>query len=232
MSGLFRRNGPVYLESGGYRRKRAVPRWLIILVAGAALGAGAVLYAQHLGPRRLTLEESKTFQDRTGALERENARLKADVSDKERLLQAARDEGARLTTEARAARETAETLKKGLALFEQVLPPDPRAGIVAVRAAKFGAEGESLGYQVLLTRDAAARKPLKGVVEVLVAGRRPGGRDETIGPDPVPLAFENSYLHVRGSLPLPAGFTSQQATVRVLDGEGGKLLGMRVFNVR
>jgi hypothetical protein len=40
------------------------------------------------------------------------------------------------------------------------------------------------------------------------------------------------YETLRGTLPLPDGFRPRQTTIHVLDRPDGKLLGMRVINVR
>lgn len=89
--------------------------------------------------------------------------------------------------------------------------------------------GGKLDYHVLLTRDAAT-KPFDGVVELVVAGRRANGRNESVTLDPVAVSI-GSYEHLQGSLPLPDGFAPRQVTIRVLDQPGGRQLGMRVYNV-
>ena len=61
---LFRSNKPVVFDPYGSRRRSGgpLPRWLVILLAGAALGAGALHYVQqnHLPPR-LTPAESQAL---------------------------------------------------------------------------------------------------------------------------------------------------------------------------
>ena len=232
MSGLFGRNRPVYLESSGYRRRRTVPKWVPVLGLGAALGAGAVLYWQQQGPRRLTLEESAVFQTRAERAEAELLQTAKELDETRRRLEAAKAEAGQAIADAKAARKGAETLKQDLALVGELLPPDPRGGAVGVRTARFSTEGAAVAWQALLTREAAAGRLAKGVVEVSVVGRRANGQDGTVTPEPAPIAFEGLYLRAQGRVELPEGFAARQATIRVLDAEGGRVLGMRVFNLR
>ena len=232
--GLFRRNGPVVFERHAYGRRRrwAVPNWLLLLLAGIALGAGGLHYVQeqHLPPR-LTPEESTRLQSRVGELEGQSRRQQAALAEATAEAKTARTEGERLGGELAAARESAARLQKDLALFDEVLPPDPRGGTIGVRGARFSNERGQLAYHVLVTRDREGKRPFKGVVELVVAGERASGRTDTITLDPVDASF-TSYQHLKGALPLPDGFVARQVTIRVLDRPGGTLQGMRIFNVR
>lgn len=230
---LFRSNKPIVFDPYGSRRRKVppVPRWLLTLLLGAALGAGGLHYVQrnHL-PKRLSPAESAALLSRTQALEAGTARLQAASEEAARQLASARTEIARLGSERDEAQRTAERLRKDLALFEQVLPPDPRGGTIGVRAARLANERGRLDFHVLLTRRAASGKAVAGVMELVVAGQRADGRRETVTLDPVGFSLDR-YQHLQGSLPLPQGFTARQATIRVLDGPGGRMLGMRVINV-
>jgi hypothetical protein len=64
-----------------------------------------------------------------------------------------------------------------------------------------------------------------------VAGETARGAPATLKLQPIALTLD-SHLVMRGSLPLPDGFTPQQTTVQVLDRPDGKPLGMRVLRVR
>lgn len=232
--GLFRRNGPVVFERHAYGRRRswAVPRWLLLLLAGIAMGAGGLYYAQQeYLPPRLSAEESQQLQARVGELGAERQRLQAALDKATAEATAARADGERLTGELAAARQSVERQQKDLALFDDVLPPDPRGGAIGVRAAKFVNDSGQLAYHVLLTRDQKGGRPFKGVMELVVAGERAGGRADTITLDPVDVSLAG-YQHLHGKLPLPAGFVARQATIRVLDRAAGTQHGMRVFNVR
>jgi hypothetical protein len=243
--GLFRRSGPVVFDPYGSRRRSGwpIPRWLMILSLGIALGAGGLFYVQenHL-PARLTPAESKRLQARFDEVDAERQTLRGELDQAtrdakalqqqtEQQAKAARAEIARLSAELADARQSVQRLEQDLVLFEEVLPPDPRDGSIEVRAARFANEGGELAYHVLLTREQKGGKPFEGVMQLAVAGQRAGGRSETVTLDPVEVSFAD-YQHLKGSLPLPEGFTARQTTIRVLAGEGGRTLGMRVIRVR
>ncbi len=231
--GLFRRDGPVVFERHAYgrRRSRSVPPWLLWLLAGIVVGAGGLFYAQEeYLPPRLTAAESQQLQARVGQLDAQRQRLQGALEKATAEAKAAQDGSERLAAELADARQSVERLRADLALFDEVLPPDPRGGAVAVRAAKFANDGGRLAYHVLLTRERKGGKPFAGVMELAVAGDR-AGRNETIDLGPVEVSLAG-YQHLRGSLPLPAGFAARQVTIRVLDRTGGAMQGMRVINVR
>jgi hypothetical protein len=102
---------------------------------------------------------------------------------------------------------------------------------VAVRAARFEVERGALAYDVVLSRERAGANPLGGVVEFVVAGASDKGTPGTVTLKPVPISIDR-YDSVRGSQPLPPGFKPRQTTINVLDKAGGKLLGMRVINIK
>jgi hypothetical protein len=201
------------------------------MAVGAALGAGGVLYWQQQGPKRLTLEESAVFQTRAERAEAELRRTAKELDETRRRLETAKAESAQAAAEAKSARHSAETLKQDLAVIGALLPPDPRGGAIGIRTARFTADGTALAWQALLTREASAARLTGGVAEIAVPGRNASGHDEILTSAPVRLVFEGPYLRVQGRVELPTGFAARQATVRVLDGEGGKVMGLRVFNL-
>ena len=98
-----------------------------------------------------------------------------------------------------------------------------------LRAARFEVQGDTLAYNVVLSREHAGKNPFGGVMQLVVAGASGRANDlVTLGPVPVSVGL---YDTVRGTLPLPQGFAPRQTTVNVLDKIGGKLMGMRVVNV-
>ena len=111
------------------------------------------------------------------------------------------------------------------------LPPDPRGGAVEVRAARFGVDDGALTYDLVLTRDRSAAKPLAGVLQLLVTGTNARGVETTATLQPVNVSI-GPYESLRGSVPLPEGFKPRQATLNVLDGPGGRALGKRVMYVK
>jgi len=229
---MFGKSKPVVFEPYGRRRSRwGLPRWLVLLLAGIAIGAGGLFYLQerYLPPR---LSAAETAQLRTSfeQVSAERTRLANELEDTTKRLDTAVADRQRLDDELTASRESTEGLREVVASVLDALPPDPRGGIVEVRAARFTVDGDALAYDVLLTRDRSG-KPLNGVMQLLLAGTSTRGAETTAALKPVAISVDR-YESVRGRLPLPDGFTPKQTTVQVLDRPDGKLLGKRVVYVR
>lgn len=231
---LFRRSGPVVFEPHGYRKRRSygIPRWLVLLLIGIGIGAGGLLYVQEeYLPARMSPQESQQLLEHVSQLEDERVQLRSSLGEATRKFDESETAAKRLANELAASREQTHKLERDIALFEEVLPPDPRDGAVGVRAARFSNANGKLAYHVLLTRDSKAAKPFRGVMQLIVAGVRASGADATIELDPVVVNLA-SYEHLQGTMPLPEGFMARQTTIRVLDAPNGRLQGMRVINVR
>ena len=216
-----------------YRRRRSrrgIPRWLVLVLLGIALGAGAVFVVQERYlPPRLTAEASAHLRDAFERADGERQRLQSELTTASERLRGMLDENKRLQADAAARNETVKHQREDIASLVAALPPDPRGTPVAVRAARFEVQGSALAYNVVLSRDRAGASPLGGVVQFVVAGASGRGDDTvTLGPVPVSIGL---YDTVRGTLPLPQGFKPRRATIHVLDKPGGKLVGMRVINI-
>lgn len=241
---LFGRNKPVVFEPYGSTRRSGfpIPRWLLVLMLGIVLGAGGISYIErNFMPPRLTPAESRTLQTRAqtleterqalqGELDRTTAEARTAAQTAAREIASTRAENEKLSSALAAARASVAPLQNDLALFLEVLPPDPRGGVIAVRAANFANDAGKLDYHVLLTRDPKESASFKGVMEFVVTGNR-GGRTDTVTLEPLPVSVER-YRHLRGEVPLPPGFDGRQVTVRILEEAGGRMLGMRVLYVR
>ena len=68
-------------------------------------------------------------------------------------------------------------------------------------------------------------------MQLVVAGAAKRGSESSVKLKPVAISV-GSFENLRGSLPLPDGFEARQATINVLDRPDGKLLGMRVMNLK
>lgn len=222
---------PIPFDPYGRRRsRRGVPRWLLLIVLGIGLGIGAVLYVQerHLPPR-LGAKASAELRDSFERADAERKRLQAELAATADRLRGTLDENKRLASEAGAQVETVQRLRKDIASLVASLPPDPRNGPVAVRAARFEVQGDALAYNIVLSRERPGSHPFGGVMQLVVAGAS-GRAADTVVLAPVPISV-GLYDTVRGSLPLPQGFKPRQTTIQVLDKVGGKLMGLRVINV-
>jgi len=229
---MFGRSKPVVFEPYGSRRsRRRVPAWLITAALGVAIGAGGVIFVQERYlPPRLSAEQSTRLQALVERTESERKRLESELALQVARLEAATASEKKLADELAAARRTTEQLRADVASLVEALPPDPRGGAVAVRAARFSVQDGKLGYQVVLTREARGGKPFAGTMQIVVTGSRGGAAESSATLAPVEASFVG-YESLAGTLPLPEGFVPRQATVRVLDRAGGQLQGMRVLNV-
>jgi hypothetical protein len=229
---MFGSSKPVVFDPYGSRRsRRRVPRWLVLLLGGAALGAGGVIYVQerHLPPR-LSAQASTELKSSYERADAERQQLKQDLAATGQKLQAALAERQSLTEELAASRQTAERLRGDVGALVALLPPDPRGGAVQVRAARFAMEGRNLVYDVVLSRERAGGKALSGVMQLVVAGATAKGPETALPLKPVAISV-GSHESVRGGVALPEGFNPRQTTVKVLDRPDGKVLGMRVLLV-
>jgi hypothetical protein len=229
---MLGRPKPVVFDPYARRRgRRGLPRWLVMLLLGIALGAGGVIYVQeeHMPPR-LSASASTELRASYERADADRKRLSAELAATKKQLDSTLAERQRLTQDVANARETVEGLRNDVKAMIDSLPPDPRGGQVEVRVARFTVEEGQLAYDVVLSRDRAAGKPLAGVVQLVVAGES-GRPEDTVKPPPIPISL-GSFQNLRGSVPLPAGFKPRQTTVQVLDRPDGKRLGMRVMLVK
>ncbi len=231
---MFRQSRPVVLESYGRRRSRwRLPRWLVLLLGGMALGVGGVVLVQERYlPPRLSVADSSTLRSGFEQADAERLRLKSELGASTQRLEAALVDKKNLLDELGASRTTVERLRDDVASAVAALPADPRGGGgVEVRAGRFAAKDGMLAYDVVLTRERTAGAPLTGVMQLVVAGESASGANTTVMLKPVALAVGRHEI-LRGSLPLPEGFRPRQATIQVLDRVAGKTLGTRVMLVR
>jgi hypothetical protein len=224
---------PVAFDPYRARRKGPrVPRWLVLLAAGVFAGAGGLLFAQHRYlPPRLSAEESARLKSSYEQAAAERERLQQALGDATRRLEAAETDRKRLAQQADSQREAADRLRSEMSALIAALPPDPRGGLVQVRAARFSAEGGKLLYDVTLSRERAGAQPLSAVMQLAVAGTARRGPQTRVDLEPVALSMD-SFQSLKGHAVLPDGFAAREATIRVLDQPHGKLLGMRVIAVK
>lgn len=229
---MFGQFKPVPFDPYGRRRSRwHLPRWLVLLLLGIALGAGAVLLVQERYlPPRLSAEASTKLRSAFEQADAERKRLQGELDTATRDLDAARAAQASLGSERDGGRATIERLQADLALVVAALPPDPRGGGIEVRAGQLTARNGQLAYELVLTRERGAR-PMPAVLQLRVAGVSASGTETSVALEPIALSIAGHAV-ARGSVPLPAGLTPRQTTVQLLDRPGGRALGMRVLLVR
>ncbi|WP_326537698.1 hypothetical protein [Pseudorhodoferax sp.] len=224
---MFGRSNEFGLDS--YTRRRArkrLPGWLLGLLIGLGLGAAAVVLVQQRWlPPRLSMAESTRLTQAFEGADAERTRLRQQVADTTQQLEQAVARSRTLEEAGTAARGQAEQLRTELAWLVDSLPPDPRGGDVQVRAARFAIENGQLAYHLVFTRQRSST-PWQGVVQLVLSD---GGQNSR--PEPLPLRMDR-HGSLRGTLALPARFSPQQASIQVLDRAQGRLLGLRVINIR
>ena len=230
---LFDSRKPVLFDDRRRRSGRRLPRWLLLLLCGLGVGVGGVFYLQErVLPPRLGMDASARLQDNLDRAEAERQRLATELAQATNQLQTLQGDKKTLSAELASTCTLAERLRDDLASVVAALPPDPRNGAVEVRAARFSAGGGMLSYDVVLSREHGnAAKPMPGVLQLVVTGNLPQRPETSVALKPIALSMGRHEV-LRGSLTLPAGFRPQQATVQVLDKPSGRLLGMRMLQVR
>jgi len=208
-----------------------MPRWLVLLMVGIALGAGGVLFLQtNYGPQRLTVEQSEQLHSELSASNMERQRLQTQLEEATQQRDANKAGHEKLTTDLAESRAKIETLNKELVLFQDAMPPDPRGGNLGIRSASFKRAPGLLDYQVLVMREDRTGAPFKGTLTFAIEGSYPNGRAATVTPEGPALTVDR-YDYALGQLKLPDGFTARVVVLRVLD-PNQKQQAMRIYNIR
>ncbi len=213
------------------QRTRRMPRWLVLLMVGIALGAGGVLFLQtNYGPQRLTVEQSEQLHSELSASNMERQRLQTQLEEATQQRDANKSGHEKLTSDLAESRTKIETLNKELVLFQDAMPPDPRGGNLGIRSASFKRAPGLLDYQVLVMREDRTGAPFKGTLTFAIEGSYPNGRAATVTPEGPALTVDR-YDYALGQLKLPDGFTARVVVLRVLD-PNQKQQAMRIYNIR
>lgn len=217
---------------GSSRRKRRIPRWLLLILTGVVLGAGGLLFLQKsYSPQRLTVEQSEQLHYDLTSANNDKQRLQAELSQQGRELTLARERLESQSKELDSSRKELQAIKDHIALFIDAMPPDPRGSSPGVNAASFTIKNDALNYAILIMQDKdKADKTFNGTLEMSLNGRYPNGRSGTIELDPISVSL-NRYMHLEGSSPVPDGLKPRQVTVKILDGNR-RLIATRTLNVR
>lgn len=222
---------PVAFEPHRRRSRRLVPRWLVLLLAGVLIGAvGTVLVQERLLPLRLSTDESTQLLKSLDRASEEAVRLRNELDDTARQLASALDERKSLAEQLAGSTRSTQTLRADIAALIAALPPDPRGGVVEVRAARLAVEGNQLTYDVVLTAADASGEALHALLQFVVNGASGRNADATIELEPIPITVKR-YEAVRGNVALPEGFKPRRATIVLLGRDDGKRLGMRIIIV-
>lgn len=209
----------------GPRRKRRIPRWLILLISGVAIGSGGLLFLQKsYGPTRLTAEQSEQLQFELNSSNLENQRLIAEIGQQKRELELNANQLEETEQELKSVQKRLGTIDQEIQILIDAIPADPRGTSPGIRAATFTNANGNLHYKVLVMQepnpDTGKIEPFKGTAEVVVTGRYSNG---AVAHHDLPVFDVNigHYSQLEGDLPLPNHFTAREATIR-LKREGEK----------
>lgn len=217
---------------GHTRRKRRIPRWLVLMITGMVLGAGGLLFIQKsYGPPMLTVEQSQQLHNELNSAKAENQRLQSQITLAERERDQSLSQADSIKSRLERHDSIVSALEKDLTLFANAMPPDPRGTSPGIRAAEFLNKDGQLDYNILLMQNSADEPNFEGTMNFNVMGRYPNGRTGYIDLDPVEVNV-GRYLHALGAIDLPSGMTARQVTIQVFPKGSQRAAAMRIINVR
>lgn len=231
MFGSSRRNTFRPTAYGSTRRKRRIPRWLVLMLAGVVIGAGGLLFLQKsYGPTRLTVEQSEQLHYDLNSANLERQRLQSELNQRTHDLKQAQASLEDQTARTGKARGRMETLQEDIERFLSAMPPDPRGTSPGIRAADFRNQDGALHYAVLVMQDKEKAQLFKGEMELVVEGRYRNGRAGHVTLPAVEVALER-YTHLSGEAALPENFNPRQVTIRITPEGSKKLAATRTILV-
>ena len=216
---------------GSSRRRRGIPRWLVLLLTGIVLGAGGLLFLQKsYGPTRLTVEQSEQLHYDLNSANMDKQRLQSQLNQHIQELKEATSRIQSQDTELRERQAEIDRLASDVALFTETAPSDPRGTSPGIRAVSFNfAEGQ-LDYHILVMQDAGQAEPFSGEVTLVAAGRYSNGRNANEELAPFPISLER-YTHLQGTVEVPEGFTPREVTIQIRADGSDRVSAMRVIRV-
>lgn len=229
--GSSKRNAFQPTAYGSNRRRRRIPRWLVLLLTGIVLGSGGVLFLQKsYGPPRLTVEASEQLHHDLNSANLDKQRLQSELNQQIHDQAKSQSTLNNQTIQLKQEQEQIVKLQNDIRLFVDAMPPDPRGTTPGIRAATFKNETGQLSYQILVMQDKAQSPAFSGEMELVVAGRYANGKTSTITLSPVEISVQH-YEHIRGSAALPEGFSARQVTIRITNQDTKRLSATRTLRV-
>jgi hypothetical protein len=221
----------------GYtRRSRGIPRWLLLLITGAILGAGGVLFLQRsYGPQRLTIEQSEQLRTDLNTANLENQRLSVESEKLKVQIKQARQDQQEQAARAEQLRKQAADMQAGVASLIQAIPPDPRGSTPGIRGADMIVDDGGVDYHILLIQDLPEGQSevpaLRGQVKLIAQGTYPNGNTAYVDLAEQPLDM-GRYIVVEGRAELPnKAFRPRQITIQVIPEGSDKVIATRTFRV-
>jgi hypothetical protein len=224
---------PVAFYSSGRRRHRSrPPQWLVLLLVGIGLGIGGVIFVQESYlPPRISVAAGEQLRNALAASEAARLKQAADLAETSNRLAASLDERKKIADELADSRAAAGRSQEDLKAIVSALPPDPRGGVVEIRAGRFVATGNSLNYTLVLSHGRASEAALPVSVQYVVSGDAVRGTSTAFTSTAQAASVGSSSIQ-HGTIALPEGLRPRQVAIHILDRNGGKSLGMRVLEVK
>lgn len=223
-------------SSYGYkRRRRGIPRWLLLLITGVIIGAGGVIFLQRsYGPQLLTAEQSEQLRMELNSATIENQRLQSDHKKQTETISKSEGQITNLNKQIEQLREDNNNIKAGVSSLIKAIPADPRGGNPGIRSADMVLKDDGLNYKVLLIqntpKDESAIENIKGKVKLIAIGSYSNGNTGyvDIGTEDINMSL---YTVVQGVADLPKGFRIRQVTIQVTNEGSDKVISTRTIRV-
>ncbi|MBV6273560.1 hypothetical protein KVP09_11670 [Alcaligenaceae bacterium CGII-47] len=218
----------------GYtRRRKGIPRWLVLMLAGIALGAGGVLFLQRsYGPPRLTAEQSEQLRMDLNSATLDKQRLQTETKQLKENLDQATQSVAEQAEKITQLQQNYAQLESGVSSLIQAIPADPRGANPGVRAAEITSTGQQLSYNVLLIQNPqeGGTQAFDGQVKLIASGSYRNGQNVHIDITTEPLHMMR-YTDIQGEATLPDGFRVRQVTIQITPTDSDKVVSTRTIRV-
>ncbi|MDN5842274.1 MAG: hypothetical protein L0H54_02345 [Alcaligenaceae bacterium] len=218
----------------GYtRRSKGIPRWLVLLLTGIALGAGGVLFLQRsYGPQLLTVEQSEQLRMDLNTANLDKQRLQSETkqlkTSLDRATQATQQQSEQITQ----MQQDYTDLKSGISGLIAAIPPDPRGTSPGIRAADMLGSSGQLSYRILLIQDPedGDTQAFDGQIKLVASGHYSNGKTVYVDVMTAPLHM-TLYKEVQGEAVLPEGFRARQITIQITPEGSDKVASTRTIRV-
>src|SRR5690625_5304086 len=233
---MLRSRKPAFRPSpyGYSRRKRRIPRWLMLMIVGVVIGVGGVLFVQEsYGPARLTVEESERLHFDLNAATSEVQRLKTELGQSQRELSQTQQQLEEQTEQIEQHDAIVSQLEKDIAFFACNAPEDPRVTSPVIRASQFRHQGDddALNYEILILQHFPYAYALTGTLHFYVQGHHLNVCLRYIDLHPISNVL-HYYLHEEGSSEHHSGFSLRQVTIQVKPEDSDSVVNKPILNVR
>ena len=224
---------PSVYETGS-RRRRGMPRWMVVLFTGVIIGAGGFWFLQtNYGPTRITVEESQQLNQQIIDLNQEQYALQTRAEELSQNLLQTENESSRLLEQQENDQQQIAQLNEEIDLLKRAIPQDPGGTPVGLRHATLEAELGKLHYDLLLMKRDEDAKDFNVTIESNIEGRYRNGRLGRTTPEPF-TATVGTMSQLNGELEFAEQQRTLTATVvtfTIKDSDSGEVLGRRTFNI-